>query len=95
MFTRIDPNFRIEAANFGERNDRMIVFRLIDGPDEWEQIPGTRAILIGGTAARRELRRLLDSSAEGTGHGRPKLQELIPGGINSRTHHAMRKFCGF
>ena len=59
---------------------------------EWEQIEGSRILLIGGAAARSELRRLLDSSADGL--GRPTLQKIFPGGMNSRTHTAMRRFVG-
>ncbi len=90
VFQTVDPRFNLEVANFGSGNDRVLIFRAPNAPDEWEQIDSTRTILIGGAVARRELKRMLDSRSEGL--GRPALQDRIPGGINSRTHTAMRKF---
>ena len=94
MFQQMDKRFKLEVANFGSGNNRVVVFRLIGAnmDSEWEQITGTRALLIGGEKARAELRRLIDSSAEGL--GRPALQSVIPGGFNGRSHNAMRKFVG-
>ena len=94
MFHQIDDKFKIEVANFGAGNNRVLILRLsgagIDAP--WEQIKGTRALLIGGTAARHEMKRLMDSRRGGL--GRPALHEAIPGGINGRSHTAMRKYVG-
>lgn len=80
----------LEVTNFGERNDRVLVFRWLGAGmnASWEKIEGTRVLLIGGKPARREMKRMLNSL------GRAALKELIPGGMNSRTHTAMRKYFG-
>ncbi len=87
MFRQINE-FNLEAMNFGERNNRVLVFRLVGvgGAGSWEKIKGTRTLLIGGKPARREMKRMLNSL------GRAALKEAIPGGINSRTHTSMRKY---
>ncbi|MFT5196168.1 MAG: hypothetical protein ACI9EW_002736 [Cellvibrionaceae bacterium] len=94
MFNTIDPQFNLQTANFGTRNDRVLVIALKGATleDEWEQIEGSRILLIGGEIAREELKRFLDTKSGGL--NRKKLKEQIPGGMNSRTHTAMRKFCG-
>ena len=95
MFQPIDSQFNLQAANFGSTNDRVLVISLIGAKleDEWQQIEGSRILLIGGEPARAELMRMLDSKKNGLSRG--KLQNQLPGGMNSRTHTAMRKFCGF
>ena len=94
MFQRIDPRYNLQAANFGSTNDRVLVISLIgaDLEDEWIKIPGSRILLIGGDSALEELTLLLDSQNNGLSRG--KLQMQLPGGMNGRTHTAMRKFCG-
>ncbi len=94
MFQTIDPAFKLQTANFGSRNDRVLVIALIGATleDEWEQIEGSRILLIGGKVAREELKRFLDTKSGGL--NRERLKEKLPGGMNSRTHTAMRKFCG-
>lgn len=96
MFKLVADGFNIEAANFGEANNRVIVFRVPKAMSymPWEQVEGTRILLIGGEAVTRELRRLLDSSRDGDGFGRPHLQKIIPGGISSRSHTALRMHVG-
>ena len=88
MFIQLG-SYQLEAANFGDSaNDRVLVIRLLGGPDVWEQVEGTRLLLIGGKNAREEFRRLLDE------HGRTTLAEMLPGGVNGRSHTAMRKYVG-
>ncbi len=94
MFHRIDERFNIEVINFGESNDRVLVFRLLNASidEPWEKIEGTRALLIGGEPARLEMKRMLDSRMGGL--TRASLNEAIPGGIKGRSHTAMRKYFG-
>lgn len=89
MFRQINE-FNLEVINFGASNDRVLVFRLAGAGTNspWEKIEGTRTLLIGGKPARREMKRMLNSL------GRSALKKAIPGGINSRTHTAMRKYFG-
>lgn len=89
MFRKLG-DFDIEAENFGgSANERVLILRLVSGGDDvWEQVVGTRIVLVGGWAIKQELKRLLIR------HGRPTLNEMIPGGMNGRTHTTMRKFVG-
>lgn len=91
MFRKLG-DFDIEAENFGgSANERVLILRLVgggDGDDVWEQVAGTRIVLVGGWAIKQELKRLLIR------HGRPALDKMIPGGINGRTHTNMRRFVG-
>ncbi len=88
MFKLIVEGFKIEAASFGERNSRVLVFRVAGGDDIWEQVTGKRVLLIGGAVARREIKRLLSD------YGRPSLQNRIPGGISGSVHTALREYVG-
>ncbi|MFK7805784.1 MAG: hypothetical protein AB8G95_29410 [Anaerolineae bacterium] len=94
MFLRINPNFNLQAANFGSNHDRVLVIALIGATleDDWEQIDGSRMLLIGGKAAKEELKRCLDTKSGGL--NRQTLKELLPGGMSSRAHTSLRKFCG-
>lgn len=91
MFTQIKP-FNIEVAAFGKRHNRVTIFRLINGTDDWQMIQGSRAILIGGEKAETEMKKLLDSSNGGL--SRSQLDSAVPSGLDSRTHSNFRKFVG-
>jgi hypothetical protein len=95
MFQLIDPQFNLQAVNFGSTNNRILIIALIGTnfeEDEWVQIPESRILLVGGKPAFEELALMLDSKSNGL--SRAKLQRQLPGGMNGRTHTSMRKFVG-
>jgi len=81
-------NDSLEVASTGESNGRILVFRVRDGLDEWAQVGNARVLVIGGDGARVALRNLLST------HGRPTLGQLIPDGISSSVHTALRDYAG-
>ncbi len=81
-------NYQLEVASTGRSNGRILVFRSPDNPDSWNQVGNARVIFIGGSNAKRELKRFL------TNNGRPKLQDIIPDGISSSVHTALREYAG-
>lgn len=87
MFRQIEQGFNLEVASFGERNSRILIFRVGD-VDSWEQVADKRVLLVGGEPVKRELRRLLSE------HGRPSLNQRIPGGISGSVHTALRRHVG-
>ena len=80
--------YQLEVANTGRSNGRILVFRVPGGADEWEQVGNARVLIIGGDTARDEIRQML------VNNGRPKLQSLIPDGISSSVHTALREYVG-
>ena len=79
--------YQLEVSSSGRSNGRILVFRS-GGEDVWEQVGNARVLVVGGPAAKRELRQLLLDV------GRPSLQEYIPGGISSSVHTALREYVG-
>jgi len=81
-------DYQLEVASTGRSNGRILVFRVPGGSDKWEQVGNARVLIIGGDTAQNALRQILINN------GRPKLQKLIPDGISSSVHSALREYVG-
>lgn len=79
------PGTSLEARTFGEHNSAVTIIRLPNGPDDWQEIPGTRVLLIGGVRAKQELRHALT-------HVLSRADLNKAAAISGRTHQRMRRW---
>lgn len=80
--------YGLQVATTGASSARIIVIRDPGGGDVWDQVEGSRVLVVGGAVAVRKLRELLANVS------RRQLQDLIPGGVSSSVHTSLRKFVG-
>ena len=86
-FKKLD-GFNLEVASSGFSSARILVFRTPDCGSPWDQVEGSRIVVVGGDIAKRELKKLL------TEYGRDRLQSVVPGGISGSPHTALRTYVG-